>query len=368
MPWKEPGEKPREPNEPWGTGQRPGNRPPRPGDGFDLDARLQRLRRELGPLGKGPGGLLALIAVAVVLWFALGSWTLIDARETGVVLRFGKFQRVLEPGLHLHLPRPFAQVLKVDTGRNRTVSDQLRMLTRDGQIALVDFYVQYKVADARRFLFAVRDPEDAMRQLVLEAVRAQIGTQTLAQLMDRNDTALADRVRANLQRTLDGYGSGIAVGEAGIQNISVPQEARDAQQDIGNARQDAQRMQSDARAAAAKGDADALAQSAQSRADAAAYKARTIAAAQADTARFRSVLNAYQAAPEITRQRLWQQAMQEVLGASRVVIDTTGRAVVQLPPAAAVEHAAPSPSPAAGKPKPDEDAADTAQKPQGGAP
>ena len=359
MPWKEPGEKPREPNEPWGTGQRPGNRPPRPGDGFDLDARLQRLRRELGPLGKGPGGLLALIAVAVVLWFALGSWTLIDARETGVVLRFGKFQRVLEPGLHLHLPRPFAQVLKVDTGRNRTVSDQLRMLTRDGQIALVDFYVQYRVTDARRFLFAVRDPEDAMRQATLTAVRTQIGTQTMAQLTAGNNAALAAKIRTNLQHGLDGYQSGIAVGEAGIQNISVPQEVRDAQQDIGNARQDAQRMENDAHAAALKGEADADAQAAQSRADADLYKARTIAGAQAEAARFRSVLVAYQAAPDATRQRLWLQAMQDVLGASRVVIDTTGRAVVQLPPPPPpprANDAVSPPAPAA------------AQKPQGGSP
>ena len=355
MPWKEPGENPREPNEPWGSGQRPGNRPNRPGGGFNLDAQLKRLRRSLGPLGNGPGGLLALIALAVLLWFALGSWTQIDAREAGVELRFGQFQRVLAPGLHLHLPKPFAQVLKVDTGRTRTVSDQLRMLTRDGQIALVDFYVQYRVADARRFLFAVRDPEDAMRQATLAAVRAQIGLQTMAQLTTGNNAALAAGMRANLQRGLDSYQSGIAVGEAGIQNISVPQEVHDAQQDIGNARQDAQRMQSDARTAVAKDDADANAQAAQLRADADLYRARAIAGAQAEAARFRSVLVAYQAAPDATRQRLWLQAMQDVLGASRVVIDTTGRAVVQLPPQA--NEAAPPRAPAA-----------AAQKPQGGSP
>ena len=354
MPWKEPGEKPREPNEPWGGGQRPGNRPNRLGDGFDLYARLKRLRRSLGPFGNGPGGLLAVIALAVLLWFALGSWTLIDAREAGVELRFGQFQRVLAPGLHLHLPKPLAQVLKVDTGRTRTVSDQLRMLTRDGQIALVDFYVQYRVADARRFLFAVRDPEDAVRQATLAAVRAQIGTQTMAQLTAGNNAALAANIRANLQRGLDGYRSGIAVGEAGIQNISVPQEVRDAQQDIGNARQDAQRMENDANAATLKAEVDANAQAVQLRADADLYKARTIASAQAEAARFRSVLAAYQAAPDATRQRLWLQAMQDVLGASRVVIDTTGRAVVQWPPQA--KDAASPPAPAA------------AQKPQGGSP
>ena len=371
MPWKEPGEKPREPNESWGTGQRPGNRPNRPGDGFDLDAQLRRLRRRFGPFGGGPAGLLALIVVAVALWFAAGSWTLIDARETGIVLRFGQYQRTLAPGLHAHLPRPFAQVIKVDTGRTRTVSDQMRMLTRDGQLALVDFYVQYRVVDARKFLFAVRDPEDAMRQSTLSAVRAQIGTQTLPELTAKSDAALTDRIRGNLQRALDEYGSGIAVSEVGIQNVSVPQEVRAAYEDIGNARQDAQRAESEAQAAAAKAQADARAQAAQLRADSDVYKTRTLALAQADITRFDLVYGAYQAAPDVTRHRLWLQTMQEVLSASRVVIDTTGRAVVQLPPQPVAGKIAPAsaPAPAASSGAVEKNSQpDSAQKTQGGAP
>jgi membrane protease subunit HflK len=362
MPWKEPGEKPREPNEPWGTGQRPN----RPGNGFDLEAQLKRLRRSLGPFGSGPAGLLALIVLAVLIWFAAGSWTLIDARETGIVLRFGQYQRTLAPGLHVHLPRPFAQVLKVDTGRARTVSDQIRMLTHDGQIALVDFYVQYRVTDARKFLFAVRDPEDAMRQATLSAVRAQIGTQTLPELMGKSDDKVIDAIRSNLQRKLDDYGSGILVSDVGIQNVFAPQEVRGAYEDVGNARQDAQRAESEARADAAKLQADARAQAAQMRADADAYKTHTIATAQAEAARFDLILNAYQAAPDVTRRRLWLQTMQDVLGASRVVIDTTGRAVVQLPPQAAPE-AKPAP-PASGGAAEKKSEPASAQKPQGGAP
>ena len=368
MPWKEPGEKPREPNEPWGTGQRPGNRPNRPGDGFDLEAQLKRLRRSFGPFGSGPAGLLALIVLAVLVWFAVGSWTLIDARETGIVLCFGQYQRTLSPGLHAHLPRPFAQVIKVDTGRTRTVSDQIRMLTREGQVALVDFYVQYRVNDARKFLFAVRDPEDAMRQATLATVRAQIGTQELSQLMQSDNSKAMDRIRTDLQRTLDEYGSGIAVNDVGIQNVQAPQEVRDAYEDVGNARQDAQRAESEAQASAAKSRSDARARAARLRADADAYKTRTVALAQAEAARFNLVLGAYQAAPDVTRRQLWSQAMRDVLSASRVVIDTTGRAVVQLPPQAAAPEgkpAHPEGSPASGKnPQPSA----STQKPQGGAP
>ncbi|HET6906427.1 MAG TPA: SPFH domain-containing protein, partial [Rhodanobacteraceae bacterium] len=182
MPWKEPGDKPREPNDTWGSGDRAGDRDRsgdrqnnrlgggRPGGGpggnndFDLEAQLRRLRQRFGRFGGGPSGLIAIIIVAVIVWFAVGSWTLIDAREAGILLRLGQYEGTLQPGLHLHLPRPFATVLKVDVGRSRTVSDQIRMLTHDDQIALVDFFVQYKVTDPRKFLFAVRDPEDAMRQ------------------------------------------------------------------------------------------------------------------------------------------------------------------------------------------------------------
>ncbi|MER3546121.1 MAG: FtsH protease activity modulator HflK [Rhodanobacteraceae bacterium] len=368
MPWKEPGEKPREPNESWGTGQRPGgNRRNRPDDGFDLEAQLRRLRRSFGAFGSGPGGLIALIVLVIVLWFGLGSWTLIDARETGIVLRFGQYERTLGPGLHAHLPRPFAQVIKVDTGRSRSVSDQLRMLTRDGQIALVDFNVQYRISDARRFLFAVRDPEDAMRQTTLAVVRAQIGTRTLPELIAKSDATLADRIRASLQRALDAYGSGIVVSEVGIQNVSVPQEVREAWEDIANARQDAQRIESQANAAATKAQADARAQAAQLRADAEVYKARTIASAQAQAARFDLVYGAYQAAPDVTRRRLWLQAMQSVFSASRVVIDTTGRAVVQLPPQQ-VSQKSSSPAPASSSDGIEKNPeSDSAQK-QGGAP
>lgn len=369
MPWKEPGDKPREPNDTWGTGDRPGdrdrsgdrqsNRPGgnRPGgnNDFDLEAQLRRLRQRFGRFGGGPSGLLALIVVAVIVWFAAGSWTLIDAREAGILLRFGQYQGTLQPGLHMHLPRPFATVIKVDIGRSRTVSDQIRMLTRDGQIALVDFFVQYKVTDPRKFLFAVRDPEDAMRQATLAVLREQVGTQTMQQLSTLTDTALTDRIKSELQAKLDGYGSGIEVTEVGIQNVSVPQEVQDAWNDIGNARQDAQRTEGDAQAAAGKSETDASAKAEQMRADAEAYRTASIAAAKAEAARFNEVLNAYRAAPEVTRRKLWLQTMQEVLAQNRTVINAGGgNVIIQMPPPAtsAQEPATTSvPAPASSAPK-----------------
>ncbi|HET9836461.1 MAG TPA: FtsH protease activity modulator HflK [Rhodanobacteraceae bacterium] len=398
MPWKEPGEKPREPNENWGTGDRSGdrsgdrdrsddrqsnrpggNRPggsgPGGGNDFDLEAQLRRLRQRFGRFGGGPSGVLAIIVVAVIVWFAVGSWTLINAREAGILLRFGQYQGTLQPGLHMHLPRPFASVLKVDVGRSRTVSDQIRMLTHDSQIALVDFFVQYKVTDPRKFVFAVRDPEDAMRQATLAVLRAQVGTQTMQQLSAQTDSSLTNRIKADLQEKLDGYGSGIKVTEVGIQNVSVPQEVQDAWNDIGNARQDAQRMEGDAHAAAAKAEADAHNQAEQMQADADAYKTTRIAAAKAEAARFNQVLNAYRAAPDVTRRKLWLQTMQEVLAQNRTVINAGGgNVIIQMPPPAAsvggasdTPASAPPPAPASSSAPPIRKNPQPAHKIKGGA-
>src|SRR5579875_831308 len=291
MPWKEPGTKPREPRELWGVGGRSDGG----GSGFDFDARLRQWRRRLGPFGHGPLGVLAVVVLLIVLWFALGSWTLIGDRQVGIVLRFGRVERTLDPGLHLRFPQPIAEVLKVDVGRSRTISDQLRMMTGDGQLALVDYYVQYKVGDAQKFLFSVRDAEDAARDAATIAVRAAVGTHTLQQLMTRSGDELADAIRQRMQATMDRYDTGIEVTDAGIQDVSVPTEVKKSFDDIVKARQDARSEQDAARA------------------EAEAYRTRTVAAAQADVARFDQVLAQYQVAPAATRQRLWLQAMQDVL-------------------------------------------------------
>src|SRR5579875_2774954 len=326
MPWKEPGTKPREPRELWGVGGRSDGG----GSGFDFDARLRQWRRRLGPFGHGPLGVLAVVVLLIVLWFALGSWTLIGDRQVGIVLRFGRVERKLDPG------------------RSRTISDQLRMMTGDGQLALVDYYVQYKVGDAQKFLFSVRDAEDAARDAATIAVRAAVGTHTLQQLMTRSGDELADAIRQRMQATMDRYDTGIEVTDAGIQDVSVPTEVKKSFDDIVKARQDARSEQDAARAEADKEVADARAEAAVIRADAEAYRTRTVAAAQADVARFDQVLAQYQVAPAATRQRLWLQAMQDVLSKNHVVINTGGgNVIVQLPPQAMTSQGIPAPAGAA---------------------
>lgn len=341
MPWKEPGEKPREPKgrEPWGQGGRSGGGP-------DLEAWLRKLRRGLGPFGHGPLAALALIVVLLVLWFVFGGISVVGERQVGVLLRFGRLQGVLQPGVHMHLPTPIDRVDIVDMGRARTLSDESRLLTSDGQLALVDYDVQYKVTDAGKFLFASRDAEETARNAATVAVRAVVGTHSLQGLLDRSDDKLAASVRAQVTAALQRADIGIAVTGVGIRNVGVPTEVKEAFDGIAKAHEDAKASQATARADVARGQVDARARANALKADAASYRDQSVAEAKADVARFAQVLTQYQAAPQVTRHRLWLAAMREVLSHNRVVINTgSGSVIVQFPPL-------PAATPAPGKATP----------------
>lgn len=325
MPWKEPGEKPREPRgrESWGQG----------GHGPDLEAWLRRLRRGLGPFGRGPLGVLAVLVLACVLWFAVGGWVSIGPQQVGVVTRFGRLQAVLQPGLHLRLPPPIDRVRVVDMQRVRTLSDDVRMLTGDGQLALVDYLVEYKVSDARTWLFGTRDAEESVRNAATVAMRVVVGTHDLAGLMDRRDDALSNDLRARLSAAIARAGIGISVVNATIQNVGVPSEVKPAFDGITKAREDAKAAQAAATAEVARQKLDSKAQQAAITAAAAADRAKAEADAREDAARFGQLLAQYQASPQVLRHRLWLDTLHDVLGRNHVIINTgDGNVIVQFPP------------------------------------
>jgi len=344
MPWKEPGEKPREPRdreprnrEPWGQGGR---------GGPDLDAWFRKWRHALGPFGRGPLGVFALVAILVVLWFLIGGWTLVGNQQAGVLLRFGKLESVLQPGLHIHFPVPIDRVETVDMGRTRTLSDEARLLTGDGQLALVDYYVQYKVTDARKFLFSTRDAEESARNAAIIGMRAVVGTHSLHDLLDRSDDKLDNDARARLVAALQRADLGITVGEVGIQNVDVPSEVKQAFDGIAKAREDAKAAQATAHADVARKKVETAAEAASLKTAAESYRAKAVADAQAEVARFGQILAQYQAAPQVMRHRLWLDAMHDVLSKNRVVVNTgSGNVIVQFParhPAAAASDSSSS--------------------------
>src|SRR5699024_5042983 len=151
MSWNEPG---KNGHDPWNRD----NHKKGGGNGPQWDDLFNKLRQHMGRFGRGGGGLTTIIVAIIVAWLLLSSYTVVGARETGVVLRFGAYSRSLPSGFHLKLPSPFAHVYKVKTTKIRSLSDKVKMLTNDENIVTVDFNVQWQVSNARKYLFSMRDP------------------------------------------------------------------------------------------------------------------------------------------------------------------------------------------------------------------
>ena len=324
MAWNEPGGGDRDP---WGRNARKGS-----GKGPDFEDIFKRLRQRLGRFGSGGGGLATIVVALLLAWLLLSCYTVIDARQSGVVLRFGQFSRTLPPGFHFKLPAFIEKVTKVETTQVRSISDQVQMLTKDENIVSVDFNVQWQVSDARKFLFAMKDPEMTVGQAAEAAVRSVVGANDMDTILSGQGAELVAKTRAALQDTLDSYDAGLLVNEVSFQNVSPPKEVKDAFDDVNKAREDKQRIENEAQAYAsqvvpvARGDAARIA------AEAAGYKAERIARAQGDTERFNLLLTQYKAAPEVTRKRLWLETMEGVLAGNRKVLDGSGgRNILYLP-------------------------------------
>ena len=324
MAWNEPGKNGQ--SDPWNR-KRPGKSP--------LDDLLAKLKNRGGKFGQGSGGLLTGVLVLIVVGLLFSSYTIIGAREQGVVLRFGQYSRTLPPGFHLKLPQPIESVTKVEATRIRSVTDKVAMLTRDENIITIDFTVQYQVDDSRKYLFSLTDPDGTISAAAEAAVRGVIGGSDMDQVLSAAGANLVAQAQQALQQTLDGYDSGLRVTEVSFQNVAPPDEVKDAFDDVNNAREDKQSIENSALAYASKVVPVARGEAARIAAEAAGYKAERIARAQGDTDRFNLLLAQYKAAPEVTRKRLWLETMEEVMARNAKVVDgSNGRNIINLPGAA----------------------------------
>ncbi|HUH30065.1 MAG TPA: FtsH protease activity modulator HflK [Rhodanobacter sp.] len=333
MAWNEPGNGQRDP---WSKNRSSGGIP-------SLDKLLKDLQTRFNRLGRGPGNIVVIVLVLLALGLLFSSYTIVNARQAGVVLRFGQYSRTLPPGFHVKLPLPIESVTKVDATRVRSVTDNVILLTRDENILAVDFTVQYQVDDARKYLFSLNEPDATTHAAAEAAVRAVIGSSTMDQVLSGEGATLVSQAQTVLQKTLDEYDSGLRVTEVSFQNVSPPKEVRSAFDDVNNAREDKQSIENAAHAYAnkvvpvARGDAARIA------AEAAGYKAERIARAQGDTAKFDLLLKEYKTAPEVTRRRLWLETMEQVMADNPKVIDSTGgRNIINLPFGQAGAAAAPT--------------------------
>jgi membrane protease subunit HflK len=332
MAWNEPG---KGQGDPWNR-KRPSNGKP------NLDDLLKQLKDRFGKFGNGAGGILTVVVALLVLSVLFSSYTIVGAREAGVVLRFGQYSRTLPPGFHLKLPVPFETITKVEATRIRSVTDKVAMLTRDENIITIDFTVQYQVDDARKYLFSLNDPDGTTGAAAEAAVRSVIGGSDMDQILSAAGASLVAEAQTALQKTLDAYNSGLRVTEVSFQNVAPPNEVKDAFDDVNNAREDKQSIENGALAYASKVVPVARGDAARIAAEAAGYKAERIARAEGDADRFDLLLKQYQAAPEVTRKRLWLETMEQVMADNPKVIDgSDGRNIINLPaqPAAAANAA-----------------------------
>lgn len=287
-------------------------------------------------LGKTGGILLAIVVVG--LWVASGFYV-VDQSEQGVELRFGKYQEVKPAGLRWHMPYPIElveivnvqQVRTVEVGyRTRDNASQLTlvprealMLTADENIIDIQFAVQYNIRDPRDLLFKVSEPADqVVRQATESAVREIVGRSSMDFVITGGRAEIAFETRELLQTILDRYQTGITVRAVEMQNAQPPAEVKDAFDDAVRAREDEERLKNEAEAYAndiipkSRGAAARIVQEAE------AYKESVIATSQGEASRFLQVLEEYNLAPGVTRDRLYLEAMEEVLSRStKLMVD-----------------------------------------------
>ncbi|WEN13635.1 FtsH protease activity modulator HflK [Rhodanobacter sp. AS-Z3] len=332
MAWNEPGNNGQK--DPWNRNRQGGKSP--------VDDLLNKARKHVGKMGQGPGSILTGIVVLLVVGLLFSSYTIIGARQQGVVLRFGQYSRTLSPGFHFKLPQPIESVNKVEATRIRSVTDKVAMLTKDENIITIDFTVQYQVDDSRKYLFSLNDPDGTISAAAEAAVRGVIGGSDMDQILSAAGASLVAQAQEALQKTLDGYDSGLRVTEVSFQNVAPPNEVKDAFDDVNNAREDKQSIENGALAYASKVVPVARGDAARIAAEAAGYKAERIARAEGDAARFDLLLTQYKAAPEVTRKRLWLETMEQVMAKNPKVIDGSGgRNIINLP----TLQGSPTPSP-----------------------
>ena len=330
MAWNEPGKG----GNPWNSGGR-GDGPP------DLDKVVKDFQKKLsgifGGRGGGSGGNGGgsrgrgsavgpglVFAAAVVIWAASGFYT-VDEAERGVILQFGKFHDIAQPGLHWHIPTPIQAVEKVNVAGVERFKHSTRMLTADENIVQVDLVVQFRRADPRAFLFNVRTPEETLSEVSESAIREVVGKRTLDFVLTEGRAEVGQQTREIIQSTLDSYGAGIEVTSVNLQDANFPAQVEAAVQDAIKAREDRDRLALEAQSYAndivprARGNAARLLQ------DAEAYRAQIIADAEGDAARFTALREEYERAPEVTRKRLYYETMEQVLGGSnKVILDVEG--------------------------------------------
>lgn len=306
----------------WMAWNRPGGSTGNGGSG------IGRILNSLPSLGGGSP--LRWVGLVFALWLAFNCFVLIAEQQRGVVLRFGQFDRVMQPGPNFKLPWPVESVTKVNATQIKNYEASVPVLTRDENIVDVSINVQYKVADPKLYLFGTRNGDEVLKQAALSTVREQVGRSDLDTVLGAREQ-LAVSARERLQKSLEAYRTGLQVTELNLPDARPPQQVKPAFDDVNSAQQDQQRLISEARAYAAKIVPEARGQAARVRTVSEGYKTAEIARATGDAERFSLLVAQYKGAPDVTRKRLWLETVQDVLAKNRKVVGGDGRQLIYVP-------------------------------------
>jgi membrane protease subunit HflK len=333
------------PNEPqWGKKNNEG--PP------DLDEILRKLQQKISALlgfrprppgspnsnmGNAVGGGMAFVVFLIIaVWLASGFY-IVDEGRRGVVLRLGKYVETTQPGPRWHIPYPIesVEVVNVSQVRTREVGyrgnpkykqpQEALMLTDDENIVDIQFAVQYTLKSPEDYLFKNREPDDNVLQAAETAIREVVGKSSMDFVLSKGRSEIAASVKKLMQEILDRYETGINVTTVNLQSASAPEPVLPAFEDVVRAQQDRERFKNEGQAYA--NDVVPKAQGIKSRLieEANGYKQSVINTAQGDAARFRAILAEYERAPQVTRERMYIDTMQQILSAtSKVIVDQKG--------------------------------------------
>ena len=342
MPWKNQSGSPwgSGPKGPWGSGPQPIG--PRPPDLEDLLRRGQDRLQQFLPGGFFSGfGIGLIILGIVVIWLFSGVFR-VQSEELGIVMRFGKYVRDAQPGLNYHLPYPIETVLlpkalRVNTtsigmtliddptrrGRTkRDVPEESLMLTGDENIVDVEVTVLWRIkpSGAADYLFNIQNPEGTVKAVAESAMREVIGRSNIQPILTAARTATETAVQELMQKTLDRYGSGILVQQVQMERVNPPAQVIEAFNDVQNAKIDFERLQNEAQTYANRVVPDARGRAAQITQSAQGYKQQTVAEAKGQSARFLKVYEEYAKAKDVTRERIYLETMEHILGGSEKLV------------------------------------------------
>ncbi len=327
MAWNEPGGNKKDP---WGGGNR-NDGPP------DLDEAFKNIQKKLSGLfgggGSSNGGaknsgfnsiVIIVILVLLAIFYALAGIGIVNEQERAVVLRLGVYHKTVDPGIRWNPPL-IDRVYSVNVTKVESVSFSEQMLTKDLNIVDVNLSVQYVINDAQNYVLKVRDPISSLRQASNSALRHVAGSTAMHDLLTQGREQVAIEVKARLQSYLDNYQTGISIETVNVEDSKPPREVQAAFDDVIKAREDEERYKNEAQTYAngiipeARGAAQRVIEEAN------AYKEQVIAQAEGEAQRFEYLLEEYKKAPEVTRKRLYLDAIQEVMAnSSKVMVDVDG--------------------------------------------